>query len=47
MIFGFGGGEGCSHDAVRWTADATEIDAVLHVVLLQLGQDVFSVRVLP
>lgn len=47
--FGFGVEEGrwLSHDAVRRTTDRAEVDAVLHVVLLQLGEDVFAVRVLP
>lgn len=35
------------HDAVRGATQRTQVDAILHVVLLQLGQDVFSIRVLP
>lgn len=35
------------HDAIRRSAEGTQVDAVLHVVLLQLGQDVFPIRVLP
>lgn len=35
------------HDAVRGATQRAQVDAVLHVVLLQLGQDVFSVRVFP
>lgn len=35
------------HDAVRGAAQRPQVDAILHVVLLQLGQDVFSVRVFP
>lgn len=36
-----------SHDAVGRAAERTQVNAVLHVVLLQLGEDVFAVRVLP
>lgn len=35
------------HDAVRRTAERTQVNPVLHVILLQLGQDVFSISVLP
>lgn len=35
------------HDAVRWAAERTQVNAILHVVLLQLGQDVFSIGILP
>lgn len=35
------------HDAVRGAAQRPQVNAILHVVLLQLGQDVFSVRVFP
>lgn len=37
----------CLHDAVGGAAKGSQVHAVLHVVLLQLGQDVFAVRVLP
>lgn len=50
MILGWGRrrGRGFSlHDAVRRAAERTQVDAVLHVVLLELGEDVFSIRVLP
>lgn len=35
-----------SDDAVGGAADGPEVNPVLHVVLLQLGQDVFAVGVL-
>lgn len=42
------GGRGFSlHDAIRRATERTQVDAVLHVVLLELGKDVFSIRVLP
>lgn len=47
VCVGRGGGGGCSHDAVGRAAERTQVDAVLHIVLFQLGQDVFSIRVLP
>lgn len=34
-------------DAVGGSADRAEVNAILHVVLLQFGQNVLSVRVLP
>lgn len=41
-------GEGVGlHDAVRWATEWTQVHTVLHIVLLQLGQDVFSISVLP
>lgn len=42
-----GSGRGRLHDAVGWAAERTQIHAILHVVLLQLGEDVFPVGVLP
>ena len=45
MISGVGGVG--LHDAIRGPAERTQVNAILHVVLLQLGQDVFSIRVLP
>lgn len=36
----------CSDDAVGGAADGPQVHAVLHVVLLQLGQDVLAVGVL-
>lgn len=42
-----GRGGGCLHDAVWRAAERAQVDAVLHIVLFQLGQDVFSIRVLP
>lgn len=48
MILGWGRRRGFSlHDAIRRAAERTQVDAVLHVVLLELGEDVFSIRVLP
>lgn len=48
MISGWREGEGVGlHDAIRRATERTQVNAVLHVVLLQLGQDVFSIRVLP
>lgn len=35
-----------SHEAVSGSADGSQLRAALHVVLLQLGQDVLPVRVL-
>jgi len=35
-----------SDDAVRWPADGPQVHPVLHVVLLQLGQNVFAIGVL-
>lgn len=34
-----------SDDAVWWSTNRPKINPVLHVILLQLGQDVFPVRV--
>lgn len=42
-----GGGGGRLHDAIWGAAEGTQVNAVLHIVLFQLGQDVFSIRVLP
>ena len=36
----------CLHEAVGGPPDGSEVSAALHVVLLQLGQDVLSVGVL-
>lgn len=38
---------GCLHDAIWRAAEGTQVNTILHVVLFQLGQDVFSIRVLP
>lgn len=35
------------HDAIWRAAEGTQVNTILHVVLFQLGQDVFSIRVLP
>lgn len=35
------------HDAIWRAAQGTQVNTILHVVLFQLGQDVFSIRVLP
>lgn len=42
-----GRGGGCLHDAIWRAAERTQVDTILHIVLFQLGQDVFSIRVLP
>lgn len=47
MISGWRGKGVGLHDAIRRATERTQVNAVLHVVLLQLGQDVFSIRVLP
>lgn len=46
---GLGGGLGVGrlHDAIRRAAEGTQVNTILHIVLFQLGQDVFSIRVLP
>lgn len=36
----------CSDDTIRGTTDGPQVHAILHVVLLQLGQDVLSIGVL-
>lgn len=41
------GGVGRLHDAIRRATEGTEVNTILHIVLFQLGQDVFSIRVLP
>lgn len=38
---------GILHDAIRRATEWAQVNAVLHIVLLQLGQDVFSISVLP
>lgn len=38
---------GILHDAIRRATKRTQVNPVLHIVLLQLGQDVFSISVLP
>lgn len=45
-IQSFGGG-GRLHDAIWRAAEGTQVNTILHIVLFQLGQDVFSIRVLP
>lgn len=47
MISGWRGGGAGLHDAIGRATERTQVNAVLHVVLLQLGQDVFSIRILP
>lgn len=37
----------CSDDAVRGATNGPQVHAILHVVLLQLGQDVLAIGVLP
>lgn len=37
----------CSDDAIRGTTNGPQVHAILHVVLLQLGQDVLAIGVLP
>lgn len=36
----------CSDDTIRGTTNGPQVHAILHVVLLQLGQDVLAVGVL-
>lgn len=36
----------CSDDAIGGAADGPQVHAILHVVLLQLGQDVLAIGVL-
>lgn len=40
-------GVGRLHDAIRRATEGTQVNTILHIVLFQLGQDVFSIRVLP
>lgn len=42
-----GGDNGCLHDAIWRPAERTQVNTILHIVLFQLGQDVFSIRVFP
>lgn len=46
MDAGWPGRFGASDDAVWRSADGPKVHAVLHVVLLQLGQDVLAIGVL-
>lgn len=41
-----GDGGDVLHDAVRWAAERTQVNAILHVVLFQLGQNVLPIGVL-
>lgn len=36
----------CSDDAIRGATDGPQVHAILHVVLLQLGQDVLAIGIL-
>lgn len=47
QAWGGGLGVGRLHDAIRRAAEGTQVNTILHIVLFQLGQDVFSIRVLP